>query len=227
MSGGRTAGVVGITFLIFIPLIFNLRKNFLTTLFLVILIALGSFFIAQKLGLLNRIELVTKSFQNNNSFDSGNNRQYFWRTYEKMFLDKPIIGQGNYWLKQGVREEYYNKLGYESLSEKYIAHNVYLETLGTTGLLGFTWILVCLIYLGKAFKRNIFYKGSSLKPVSCALLLAFIANLLHGFTQNVFFDSSVDYIYLGLIVAVMWEKVFGNVAFCNPATPPEGLPRDL
>ena len=183
-------------------------KNLVVTLMIVFFIGFASFFMAKKIGLLNRIESTTQSFAKNETFDQGNYRQYFWRTYEKMFFDKPIIGQGTYWLKQGVREEYYNKMGYEKLPEKYIAHNVYLETLGSAGLLGFFWVIFGLIFLCKALNKNIFYKSSKLNPISIAFVFAFIANLIHGITQNVFFDSSVVYIYICLIVVLMWEKAF-------------------
>ena len=206
LSGGRTATVVGVALLIIIPLFLNLRKNFFITLVVIFLIGITSFFIAKKAGILERIDVAASSIVNNDTLDPGNYRQYFWRTYEQMFLDKPIFGQGNYWLKQGVREEYYNKLGYEKLPEKYIAHNVYLETLGSVGLFGFIWIVAGLVYLFRMLKKQVFYQESSLKPVSLALIFSFIANLLHAVTQNVFFDSSVVYIYIGLIVVIMWES---------------------
>ncbi|MES2615327.1 MAG: O-antigen ligase family protein [Bdellovibrionota bacterium] len=205
ISGGRTAAIVGLILLVVIPLFFNLRKNFLATSITVVIICVASFFMAKKLGILSRIETVATSISKRDKLDGGNYRSYFWKTYKQMFLDKPLVGQGNYWLKQGAREEYYNKLGYAELPQKYVAHNVYLEILGTTGLLGFIWISAGIIYLFRTMKKYVFTEESSLKPVGSALLFAFIANLLHGFTQNVYFDSSVVYIYICLIVVVMWS----------------------
>lgn len=210
LSGGRTATIVGIALLVLVPLCFsrglNLRKNYLKIFIVIIFIVLASFFVSKKLGILNRIELTTTAVMNNSSLDTGNYRVYFWRTYMHMFLDKPIFGQGNYWLKQGVREEYYNKLGYEKLPEKYIAHNVYLEILGSIGAVGLVWIIVGLVYLFRVLKKNVFYEKSQLLPLSIALIFAFFGNLLHSITQNVFFDSSVVYIYICLIVVIMWES---------------------
>jgi hypothetical protein len=223
LSGGRTAAVAGLVLLIFIPIfyivkyklstpsknIFSLQtlKFFILSIIAVSVISISSYFIAKNVGLLERIQLTTNSYSKSSNFDKGNNRQFFWRTYERMFLDNPVFGQGNYWLKEGVREEYYDKImGYANLSEKYIAHNVYLEILGATGLFGFVWIICGLIYYIRILRKNIFYKTSSLNSAGLALSFAFLANLIHSLTQNVFFDSSVVYIYISLVVVLMWEK---------------------
>ena len=206
LSGGRVAFVVSFISLFVIPFIFNIRKHFLVTLVLLITIVLGVCFASQKLGVISRIEDVKSSLFKPNSFDTGNNRPYFWKTYEKMFIDSPLFGQGTYWLKEGVLKEYYNKMGYEKLKEKYVAHNVYLEILGDTGLFGMASILLGFFYLFRTFKLNFYAQNSHLKPVALSLFMAFLVNCVNGLTQNVFFDSSVIYIYLGLILILMWEK---------------------
>lgn len=215
LSGGRSATIVGLILIFLISLSCYLRgkKNFYPLFFILCVLSVTSLYFGHKLGILSRIEKTTTSLTQNESLDEGNYRLFFWKTYVKMFLDKPLVGQGNYWLKQGVREDYYNKLGYENLPEKYIAHNIYLEILGSTGLVGLVWICSLLCYLMVILHRNLFSKESHLRPLALPFLLAFIANLLHGITQNVFFDSSVVYIYLCLLMVMMWEKAIGSSSY--------------
>ena len=201
LSGGRTASVVGVAFLIAITFFFCIRKKFIVTIIVMALIAIGGVYGAKKLGLLNRIEATTSSLEKNRTLDGGNHRTEFWRTYTHMFLDKPIFGQGSYWLQSGVRDSYYNKLGYGNSPEKFNAHNFYLETLACVGVLGFLWV-----FIGFAFMYRLLKCQISFRPLGTAFFLAFLANLCHGLTQNIYYDSSVVYIYICLALVLLWES---------------------
>lgn len=125
----------------------------------------------------------------------------FWRVHWALFLDQPILGQGHAWLDGFVRTEFYDKLGYTDLRDKFNAHNVYLETLACVGLVGISFISYCLIHLKKLFSH---------RPLKVALGFALLANVFHGVTQNVFFDASVNIVYLALIVLIYWDQLMSE-----------------
>jgi hypothetical protein len=205
MSGGRLALLVAVLMIVGIPCAMQLKKHFFSTLIVCMALLVGMFFVAKQVGILSRLEATKVALLSKHQFDDGNNRIYFWKTYEKMFLDSPIIGQGNYWIKHGVRDEYYKIMGYEKLEEKFGAHNLYLEILGSAGLLGLIWVFSGFILLFREIKNRFYEKGSPLRPYCFALMIAFVGNLIHCLTQNVFFDSSVVYIYLGLFMILVWQ----------------------
>jgi O-antigen ligase len=125
-------------------------------------------------------------------------RELFWQVYLAMWRDAPMLGQGYFAVEHGLRTHYYVQEGFAGLRDKFNAHNIFLEVLGTTGLIGFFgYLLVCVllwvnmkVLAGRSEQRR-FIVG--------ALGCAFLANLLHGLTQNTFFDSAVSACYLALI----------------------------
>ncbi len=208
LSSGRTAGVACIFMLIAIPLFLGIKRKPILTTLTILILSLTSFFFLKKSGLMERIQFTTNSITQNQSLDTGNYRQYFWKVYWQMFLDKPIVGHGNYWLKAGIRENYYTKMGYENLPEKYNAHNNYLEILACGGLLALIWILSVLLILYKTIKNQINKHEKDLKYLVFCYSCMFIGNLIHALTQNVYFDSSVVYIYTSLIYVIIWHISF-------------------
>ncbi|KAB8040437.1 hypothetical protein GCL60_00550 [Silvanigrella paludirubra] len=205
LSSGRTAGVACVFMLAFVPFILGIRKKPIITTLTVFVVLISSFFIVKKYGLLERIEFTTNSITQSHSLDTGNYRQYFWKVYTQMFIDKPVVGQGNYWLKAGVRENYYNKMGYENLPEKYNAHNNYLEILGSGGLLAAFWILTSLIIIYISLRKKLKEQKKEYSVLPFCFSIMIFSNLVHALTQNVFFDSSVVYIYISLLYVVMWQ----------------------
>ncbi|MEN9825096.1 MAG: hypothetical protein RI953_841, partial [Pseudomonadota bacterium] len=81
---------------------------------------------------------------------------------------------------------------------KFNAHNIFLEILGISGIVGLFSYLGFLVLLflnlkvlaGHSRERRWLLNG---------LLFAVVANLLHGLTQNTFFDSAVTACYLGIL----------------------------
>jgi O-Antigen ligase len=158
------------------------------------------------IGILNR---VLSLFTHENQILSsplGENRFIFWKTYFQMFSDNPWMGFGSYWIEHSTRSVYYNTLGYGYLKEKFNAHNNYLESLASIGIIGSACVVLLCTLIWNEAKRtfNTPQEASYLK----AFKLCFIANALHCFTQNVFFDSSVTYMYLTLVLVLMWHKAF-------------------
>jgi hypothetical protein len=204
-SGGRTALVTAVFLFLVILVLFYAKKKSFFTILIVLCLLLSSFFLMKKYGALSRLENTIRTSVHSHSLNTGENRIYFWEVHWRMFLDKPLIGQGSYWIHHGLRENYYDKMGFTHLSEKFNAHNNYLEILASGGLFAALWILGVLGVCIKIFLRELKNQKSNFFYLPLAFFMMFVANLMHAFTQNVYFDSSVVYIYLGFLFVVLWQ----------------------
>lgn len=208
LTGGRTAALMGVAQFILIPIYFNVRRNFLATLATVLALSGAAFLMAQKTGLFARMERTVTAVQKSDTLEKENYRTYFWKTYYAMFKDNPVLGQGNYWLKQGVRDAYYQKKGFGHIPEKFPAHNVYLETLGSGGVFSLVWVFGVAFFLFRYLRREVFARNALLSSAFWFFCAAVVVNMGHGITQNVFFDSSVIYIYISLLLMLLWQQAF-------------------
>jgi O-antigen ligase len=120
------------------------------------------------------------------------NRGYFWEVYLKMIADSPWLGYGHFFVENGLRDLYYQRFGFGNLQEKFNAHNVYLETLANVGAVGFVSIVLLIFFVYRQIATELRErKNACVTLYFKCLSAAFIVNLVHGFTQNVFFDSNV------------------------------------
>ncbi len=67
-------------------------------------------------------------------------RWVFWKIHWEMFQDAPITGIGVGQQKSLVMD-YYARGGYTDIERKYSAHNIYLQTLADTGIVGFVGLV--------------------------------------------------------------------------------------
>lgn len=129
-------------------------------------------------------------------------RVKFWKVHTQLFLDSPFFGAG-YAFLDSIREDMFFKLGFGSLRDHFNAHNMYLETLAVTGILGFLISIFGFIKLNNAL-RYLKPKDKNAQILRVAFTFAIVGNLLHGFTQNVFQDSNVSYCVLGCFFSLFW-----------------------
>ncbi|MEN9528395.1 MAG: hypothetical protein RI932_268 [Pseudomonadota bacterium] len=125
-------------------------------------------------------------------------RELFWQVYLAMWRDSPLVGQGYFAIEHGLRTEYYLREGLASLRDKFNAHNIFLEVLGISGVLGLLAYMTVCVLLGLNMKI-LAGRSPQRRFVLGAIVFAFFANVLHGLTQNTFFDSAVTSCYLALI----------------------------
>lgn len=130
-------------------------------------------------------------------------RVLFWKVHALLFLESPFIGHGHKWLDLFLRNQSYIQHGLSALRDKFNAHQLYLEILANSGLLGFFWI-VYWVKRGKTEFVSALSKNEITQPFAGAFVIAVFANLLHGFTQETFFDSNVSSVYLGLLLTGIW-----------------------
>lgn len=205
-SGGRIATLILAFFGILILLVNylaprrsqRLSLKGLMTKFLVFSISLTLvLIILHQIGFLSR-------FSNLSSVESPDfERLHFWQVHWRIFLDNPWFGQGLALLNSFKRNEYYELLGFGSLQNKYAAHNMFLEVLSNVGIFG----MLVILFGAREVWKSLQSKSYGDPIYARAFLVAFALNFINGLTQNVFFDSSVMYIYLSLIMLIIWSDV--------------------
>lgn len=128
-------------------------------------------------------------------------RLVFWRTHWQMILDQPLFGHGYAYISD-TTQLYYRQLGLGDYFRKYNAHNVYLQFVAETGVVGVAMLIATLKFL---WNRLVIWAGAD--QFRRAWLSAFgwslAANALHGFTQNTFFDANVAACYIALLAVVL------------------------
>lgn len=111
----------------------------------------------------------------------------FWKVHWSMFQDHPVLGVGIL-NRNRVKLDYYDRGGYTNISRKYSAHNIYLQTLSDSGILGLVGLLFLIgpgILIGLKARKH----GDS------RLIYYMIAVLLSGLMQNTFRDSEFVFTY--------------------------------
>ena len=120
------------------------------------------------------------------------------RTAIKMFLAKPLIGHGPNNFRNICKEYEYNQFSCTTHP-----HNIYLQLLSETGLIGACFLIFAVMYfiliIIKNFKKD---KNSSLKILLIYLLIYFIPFVPSG---N-FFNNAVNinfYLFIGIFLMLM------------------------
>lgn len=203
LSGGRTALAVACVFLLVLPMTAVLPKHLakVRNLFVLMIAALG---LVVMFPALSRLTNLVSSILDGAHFD----RFTFWKVHFKIFTENPIWGQGSAWLDAYARSAYYDAMGYQTLHDKFNAHNFYLEVLAGAGVFGFVAIAALLLYLAGNIARLVFSNVSPNKYLSVCLFYALLANLLHGLTQNTFFDAHVSIALLYILSVVMFQSFY-------------------
>ena len=138
------------------------------------------------------------------SGDLVDDRVVFWEVHWQMFKEKPVLGHGEN-LGTAYRTEYYNTLGYQDFVRKYEAHNLLLQVLVNSGLVG---IFFFLLWLG--WIVTVLYRSQN-SELGQAPLQSVLALLLGGMTQNAFQDSEVRYAFMFvIIIAVIFSDQLRN-----------------
>ncbi len=130
------------------------------------------------------------------TFQERETRLVFWKVHWQMFLDHPVLGVG-YGDRESTRMDYYKKEGYTNSSRKYEAHNIYLQVLADSGLIGLAGLL-CFMAGPLVVGVRRFAKRDD------RLILFVVAAALCGLMQNTFRDSEFAFAYwvsLGLLMS--------------------------
>ena len=111
----------------------------------------------------------------------------FWQVHWAMFQDNPLLGVG-YVKRNSEKLDYYKRSGYNNISRKYSAHNIYLQTAADSGILGLLGLL-SLLFSGWLIAARAYRRGDP-------RLLYFMSGVtLAGLMQNTFRDSEFVFSY--------------------------------
>lgn len=205
LTVAKLAVFLGFCVLITIPLFFVSRKNLKQIFPFVSLLLVIGYFVCDKTGYMERILYSLHEYRNQGHID---NRTYFREVYMKMFLDKPWIGNGFYWLAHGIRDKYFLLLGYGDLNERnYPAHNVYLEILASGGIFCASFLFYGLLKVFTTFKKLLMRNAIGNDVLWVAFFLSIFVNLLHGLTQNNFLEASTTYVYFYLFFVIFLNRL--------------------
>ncbi len=113
-------------------------------------------------------------------------RWIFWKVHLQIFMDHPWLGTGlaNY---DRLLLDYYDQAGYTHIERKYTAHNILLQTLADSGIVGSLTLLVLFAVLFRAAYRmlkDFRHQG---------FLMIALGTVLGGLLQNTLRDS--EYLY--------------------------------
>lgn len=213
LSGGRFATLVAVllTGVFLLGEILARKSSGKSFVIIFAMIISGMIFIVQT-GMTERFIEVWNQLRS-----GGPDRLKFWEVYWAMIEDKPWFGHGYAWMKYWSREIYYAVMGYEQLTHKYNAHNIYLEILSNVGIFGSGILLLSFFFSGLAFRYLMIFGGYRL--AGSAIFVSVIANMINGITQNTFFDSNVVFIYLFLCWTFLWLSVLNSGRPSSPSPP--------
>ncbi len=146
-------------------------------------------------------------------FTSKIDRFEFWKVHAKIWFSNPIIGRGPGYLDNGLRKWFYDMYGPENFTEHAVAHNVFLQALADMGIVGITASAITFFVMLSCLRRTIHSPLS--QAIIQGLVFAFLANLLHGFTQNTYFDANVTVVYLAFFFVALFLFWMDEVTTSN------------
>lgn len=175
--GGQIGFIIALFLYLFLYNLKNIKKMFYYLVFFMCSIAI--FAISFGSSYLQRYMIVSNSSIDVSTLD----RLGMWWAAIKLFAESPIYGIGlnNYYFYYSKYHMFFKLL---SLKQLKVAHNLYLNVLAESGIIGFLVLVFILVYIGKylvylLFKSDIDHVGKDI-VVCCACYYVYflIHNLL-------------------------------------------------
>jgi O-antigen ligase len=141
-------------------------------------------------------------------------RVVFWKLHWRMFIENPVAGVTRSGLKEAMQAYCAGIGGYDTIYE---AHNLFLQYLADTGVIGFLGLMLWVVGLLIAWKR---LASRTSKGVSYLAVATFLSALM----QNNLRDSAFVYalwFYLGalIIVATRDQAIHSDPLIDEPESP--------
>ncbi len=157
-------------------------------------------------------ERVVTIFQEN--YASNDDRKKLWQANMQMFKEHPWIGIG-YRQNEPLTMAYYEKLGIKDGMSGH-AHSNYIQTLATTGLIGFTfYMLLMLAFILTTARLYASIPSTHYwhRVIALAALGAQVAFHIGGLTQWNFGDALVHHQFLFwlAVVAYMSQRYYAHI----------------
>ena len=133
-------------------------------------------------------------------------RWQIWTGHLNMFLSRPFFGHSSFFLTEEYKSMFYPSNNIDL--ETYQAHNVFLQILVDTGLIGFLFTALTAFACLKSYCKMTCEKNLVYTPILFqSLLWSLLANTLHGMTQNNLFESSTACTYIILSWVIFWIRI--------------------
>lgn len=124
-------------------------------------------------------------------------RLVFWEVHWQMFKDQPLLGVG-YPNRAQARVAYYNQAGYQNSEKKYAAHNLFLQVLADSGIVGLLGLCLLLVpHLVWCMRLDL--------PSHRSFLLLLAAVGFFSLMQNTLRDSEFVHTYWIALGLLLWE----------------------
>jgi O-antigen ligase len=136
----------------------------------------------------------------------ADDRLAFWAAHWEMFKERPVMGHGNSYTQEYL-SPYYARIGLADFEKKYQAHNMFLQVLVNTGIVGALIWSTRLLMLFFAASKLLRRKLPGERSFGWAGLATVFAVLLAGITQNAFQDSAVRFHWAILEGLLLWKAV--------------------
>lgn len=136
----------------------------------------------------------------------GGERFVIWKGYLDYWLERPWVGHGAAQIHGGSAGRIFAGLELPSFvgeATKIRAHNLYLETLASAGLLGSLVLLGLLRGSYVSLRAHFARSASWLRDLWHAWLYSVGANALHGLAQNTFFDGYIVTVYMAILMVLV------------------------
>ena len=211
----RTLFAIGIVLCVFYMLFFTERKKRIIVIAMGLLLLLMIIIFAEDIpGLSN----ILVRFTENSGDTSLNGRSYLWERAIQMIKAKPVTGFG-----YGSYNTFASIYGVRTSSTgdwAFHAHNIYLQVLAETGLIGgfalFSSMLFSLFRLSVLYRRRTLLTETQRELMAFALLMQ-MCFLVYGITGNILYGTNQMCLFLftfGIVVSLEREyrsKIKGKV----------------
>ena len=215
LTGERTAFfIINFTLIFLIFLVQDFRKKIILVFVTLTLFFLTALYFKPEIG--NRIikytlsQLQSKQINTLVVFSSMHTGHY--KTGIKMFLDNKILGIGPNNFRKQCDEKKYKTLAYADSGDNITTscsthpHNIFLQLLAETGIIGFSLIFSLFISL-VIFSLKILFKNDKMKidNLSISLIGGFIINLFPLMPAGNFFNNYINIIYFMPLGFYLWS----------------------
>lgn len=196
LSGERTAMFIYLSFLFFMLLFLREIRVKIFMILSVLLLALTIFSMNDK-NLYERayIKSINSFFPEDGIKIYSYVHESLFETSFNMFIQNKYFGVGPKLFRIKCSEEKYNKYIHESLGCSTHPHNIYLQLLSETGLIGAGFLLIIFVFLLYQFFRVYFKSLSEFKYSILSLYTILLLNLFPLIPSGNFFNNYISAIY--------------------------------
>lgn len=219
LSGERTAFLL---FIIFLFLLFVYLNEFFSNILLLLIILSGLIISLVSNSVYERMYVRTfdQIFSDSRMYIFSIHHQAHYETAIKMFIDKPLLGVGPKQFRNICDDKKYKTILFSKNKEPYNGcqthpHNIYLQLLAETGLIGFLFLFLVLLNISYKILYSqifsVFYNSKPYKLSSYLCLCGVFINIFPLAPSGNFFGSSYNFMFylcIGFLLGDIGKKIY-------------------